>query len=847
MNPAPVPLPVVPLACPGARAPRWRLFRALRWCESELERLAAYPLAVLQVLLYLLIAWGVVGGGLGAGDLFWHEWWLEQFGVGFVTCWLFGTILFVTLLLLPPRNLPGRPEAARSSWRALFTRTSRCTWWLPTLYPSDNPGVRLVGFRVLVWLLVLLGLVYGGKVLGPGFRDGHTGTWFGVGYGSALVLGWAISLGAYVTGLRAAIVRSEWLRGSFRRANAAVPTDTAEVPAPRGGRYVTFCEVEAALRTGNPPGYMMRAAHNLRTLILLHAMAAFFALLIAVLLFLAVVPTFGGLRVVGPGVLLGLFLIFLNVAAGFVAFRWRYARVTTCAVVTFYLVLHTVFQPATMTFDNIGWKEGHGSGTAAYARTELRPLNEDDEGYVPYRDKAPARGLIATADLLKTFHEKHGKGKKPRLVLVATSGGGIRAAVWTGVVLDGLERELKKDTDGPSVAFRDHTRIITGASGGMVGATAFAVRDAKGDYALPEPGDARDARTGLDPVAQLLARDSLSPVLQTMIVRDFTVSSLVPVRNETDRGRTLEDAWNRNFTKPKRRDEAEAPAALFPKCPFARPMSELHASEAACERPSLVFAPIFVEDTKRLLVSNLDLSALTRPVAHRLDAPLSRWIGPAAAELSQPAVEFYRLFPHSDRFAVGTAARMSASFPVVSPAVPLPTSPPRRVVDAGYFDNYGIDVLTNWLLANREAVVAHTSGVLIVQIRAYPLEKGGFEFVRESSSPLDVFIGAVSAPLSAVFTARGSAAYHRNNQQLAEVDRVFNAGASERPFFATTVFELQQDAALSWYLTTAQKRQIAEGFYKWDGGWKVSDDAPESGGPSTVDKVRAIREWFRDK
>ena len=51
--------------------------------------------------------------------------------------------------------------------------------------------------------------------------------------------------------------------------------------------------------------------------------------------------------------------------------------------------------------------------------------------------------------------------------------------------------------------------------------------------------------------------------------------------------------------------------------------------------------------------------------------------------LSREGVEFFRLFPDvRDSFQLSTAARMSATFPFVSPAGDLPTKPRRRVVDA---------------------------------------------------------------------------------------------------------------------------------------------------------------------
>ena len=45
---------------------------------------------------------------------------------------------------------------------------------------------------------------------------------------------------------------------------------------------------------------------------------------------------------------------------------------------------------------------------------------------------------------------------------------------------------------------------------------------------------------------------------------------------------------------------------------------------------------------------------------------------------------------------------MNASFPYISPAVSLPVDPPRRVVDAAYYDNYGVNLAAAWAYMNRE-------------------------------------------------------------------------------------------------------------------------------------------------
>lgn len=915
--------------------------RFLNWftwdnLEYELKRLVRYPLATAQVLLYCLIAWGVVGAELGAGELFWDEWWWAQLCVGFGTCWLFGTVLYITILLLPPRNLPGLADDSESSfWYGCW----------PSLYPSPNPGVRMIGARVLTWLVGLLALIYGLKLVlvltcaqpieadATSARDLFAAQWYGipfvVGYASALLLGAYVSHRADVSGRRVRTARAAWLRRSFDRPEVRVPTSPERVRAEYGdgtslpGSFVMRM-LEARERGTAPPvtpGPDTAAAlDNLWTLLQLHAIALTFARIIGLFLFGVVLPTFGGWQLISPVYFITLFLIALNVTGGLIVFRFPYYRLAAlgslayliganieqgvavpymflgigaCAVL-FRLPYAAPIGVGVMAFltarsglvgdpnpDNLagnvwavlfvcawlalaaycvyrykllGWAAlgaffalNH-FGCQTYPMTHEHIGNYDSllplggESYDGYRANRPTDGHpLITAEALLSAHGRQkpnaGEGAKPRLVVVATSGGGIRAAVWTAVVLEGLERELA------NLSFRDRVRVITGASGGMAGATAYAARDATGDYAPVRDPSAHDAATGLRPLAATLARDSLSPVAQTMIVRDFTWNALFPNRYTSDRGRTLEDAWDHNFIEKPDLSERGDPFLRFAKSPFARPLRELRAGEAATTRPALVFAPIMVEDTKRLLVSNLDLDELTRPTAPRLDARDAGVAGRVRgkfvpAPLALPAVEFFRLFPGATRFRVGSAARMSASFPVVSPAVPLPTDPVRRVVDAGYFDNYGIDVLTSWLLVNRQWVEKHTSGVLLVQVRAYPLEEGGRRFPNGSESALELLVGAVSAPLDAVMTARGWSAYHRNNQQLAEVDRVFNGGAKERPFFATTVFELQQDAALSWYLTTAQKRQIAEGFYKKgdNGAWAVRGDVSA--------QIKAVRNWF---
>src|SRR5690606_32233489 len=75
---------------------------------------------------------------------------------------------------------------------------------------------------------------------------------------------------------------------------------------------------------------------------------------------------------------------------------------------------------------------------------------------------------------LKNSQSSIAKGKKPKFVIINTSGGGSRAALWT-------YRALQYNDSLMNGALFDHAALITGSSGGMIGA-AF-LRQLYMDYA----------------------------------------------------------------------------------------------------------------------------------------------------------------------------------------------------------------------------------------------------------------------------------------------------------------------------------------------------------------------------
>ena len=177
---------------------------------------------------------------------------------------------------------------------------------------------------------------------------------------------------------------------------------------------------------------------------------------------------------------------------------------------------------------------------------------------------------------------------------------------------------------------------------------------------------------------------------------------------------------------------------------------------------------MIIEGTQQLLISNLNLDGLGG------------------------GMEFFKQFRRAG-LKLSTALRMNATFPFVTPVASLPTTPPRRVVDAGYKENYGVDLATEWLEKHRQWLSRHTSGVILIQIRAYPLDAVGqieSETDEDDASPstdddgsaLGSFRARMSramefltSPLEGVMSVNKGTMITINNQKIDRLRAKFNA------------------------------------------------------------------------
>ena len=280
-------------------------------------------------------------------------------------------------------------------------------------------------------------------------------------------------------------------------------------------------------------------------------------------------------------------------------------------------------------------------------------FNDNHDVRVVVRDEFVRPTLRqALLDWSSRITTKYPEQRVHPLFIVATEGGGIRAAYWTTTVLGTIQ-----DAD-PS--FADHIFAISGVSGGSLGAAVFAALVAD---AAPQGEFAKRGQS-------ILGQDFLSPAAAAMLYPDF-IQRFLPFRIlMLDRGRWLERAWENAWHNTMQSDR------------FARSFLDLW-QDRHIYVPSLFLNGTSVESGNRIIASNI-------------------LIDPNFFEATDATAKLLPVSQHKERrrpkidMPLSTVAHLSARFTYVSPAgrfAPDGT----HVVDGGYFENSGattaLDVL----------------------------------------------------------------------------------------------------------------------------------------------------------
>ena len=271
--------------------------------------------------------------------------------------------------------------------------------------------------------------------------------------------------------------------------------------------------------------------------------------------------------------------------------------------------------------------------------------------------------------------------RKPPLVIVTCSGGGSRSAYWTFRVL-----QYADSLSGGNL-FK-HTVMITGASGGMIGATYW-----RNIHNAADMG--RISYPWADSFQHNIGKDLLNPIVFSFasidMISPFNKITIGGQQYAPDRGLAFE------------KELVRISGGLLDE-----PIGTFKEREAAGIIPQLIINATIINDGRKLMMCNQGITYLTQPEYS---------LGQSAPPID--AVDYCAFFPEQDAYdlRLTSALRMNATFPYILPVVRLPSHPRMNIMDAGLRDNFGIQVAARYLHVMRDWITRNTSEAIFLEIR----------------------------------------------------------------------------------------------------------------------------------
>ena len=383
--------------------------------------------------------------------------------------------------------------------------------------------------------------------------------------------------------------------------------------------------------------------------------------------------------------------------------------------------------------------------------------------------------IIQTKKILDLWLKKNKtkyQEEKPKLIFINTAGGGLKATYWTFHVL----QELQKQTN--SKLF-DHTFLLTGASGGMIGAAYF--RELYLRKKKLEPIDYLD-KSYLEDVGN----DMLNGITTSIALNDiFFPVQKFEYKNQVyykDRGYMFNKEVNEN-------------THYF----MDKLLTDYKKPEQQATIPMMILSATIINDQRYLFFSPQSISYLIKPYVQNTKGYLK--------DLSTDAVEYNHFFKNKGAANLNfvDALRTNATYPYIMPAVYLPTQPAVKAMDAGIRENSGLAVSTRFYSVFKDWIDSCTSGVVFISIR---VDNKLREFDnKEKESMVNSFLSPLGSILNNFillqdYNSDVSLAYLENSSKTDISVLNFNYDQTKK----------RKKASMSWHLTALEKQDIQDAF-----------------------------------
>ncbi len=455
-----------------------------------------------------------------------------------------------------------------------------------------------------------------------------------------------------------------------------------------------------------------------------------------------------------------IFLLFSVIMALTSAISYWFNRWRTAALIAMLLLVNQVTRFDFFHHKNKAYGMDYQTAPATYSTEELESV---------CNESAVSEDKEATLRILEKWKAKvtgSGYAEKPKMVFFCVSGGGLKAAVWAMEVL----QHADSISDG---RFLEHTMLVSGASGGLMGASYYrelALRKKQGEIVnLFSPQYALN-----------ISKDMLNPIAFTIITNDlflpWATFEVGGHRYKKDRGYIFEKALNENTHH------------LLDKT-----IGDYTQPEQEALIPLVFITPSIVNDGRRLVIS-------AQPVRYMMTGPAGIEM-PKSVEVD--AVDFGWLYQNQEAMNLRytTALRMNATYPYVLPNVYLPSEPAIEVLDAGFRDNFGLKSATRFIHVFKDWIKENTSGVVVVVVRAFDRER------EISSNKNRGIIENILNPLEIAFKVMSLQDYEDDNN-LSFLYDLLGPEYFEIVRFTYHPSKELKDSPISFYLTKREREDL---------------------------------------
>lgn len=388
------------------------------------------------------------------------------------------------------------------------------------------------------------------------------------------------------------------------------------------------------------------------------------------------------------------------------------------------------------------------------------------------------KDFLHTIKILENWRRKNSRDvistkKKPKLIFINTTGGGMRSALWSFYATQYCDSLLKGK-------LLDHTQLISGSSGGLIGLSYL-----RELYLQSQ----QNKLTNLydRSYSENMSKDVLNKTTFAWTVNDlvFKFQTFEDGKYEykKDRGYAFEQQLNENTFNV-----------------LDKRLYEYYAPEYKAQIPMLIINPTIVNDGKRLIISPQPTSYLS-------------YIAPQKNidnEFLLESIEFKRFFEKQDanNLKFTSALRMSSTFPYIMPMVHLPSKPTMEVMDAGIRDNFGTKNSMKFLYTFRNWIETNTSGVIFLQIRDADKQA---KVTDESGKS---FLGGLSSPVSSVYKNLFLTQDYDHDQLFQYTSEWFDGKIDVIDLVLDNSDE--NKLSLSWHLTESEKKQVYNSIFRSD-------------------------------